>query len=345
MTAAPDTYTGNAFTEIDFDRPGRQIGYVNFPHSPHGDAWGVTPVPMAVLSGTAGPTVIIEGGNHGDEYEGPITIAEIARTLNPGRLRGRLILLPAVNLPAVMAASRTSPMDGLNFNRSFPGDPLGSITAQIAAYMTGRLFPMADAFIDLHSGGSSLEILPSAIVEPAQDTDLHARNVAATLAFDAPWTVEIANLGDPRTATASACRAGLVVVGTEMRGQGTVSPDALALCRRGVFRVLAHLGVLNTPPDGTVPSQARGGILALGGTSAYVYADADGILEPLHALGTSVKAGEAAGIIHRPWDLSFEPRTLRFAADGILFARRHPGRVAPGNCCLVVASPGKVDRP
>ena len=57
-------------------------------------------------------------------------------------------------------------------------------------------------------------------------------------------TVVIGNLGDPRTATAAACRAGLVTVGTEMGGGGTVSIEALATCRHGVRNVLAHLGVL-----------------------------------------------------------------------------------------------------
>ena len=154
--------------------------------------------------------------------------------------------MPANNVHAVMAGQRTSPVDGLNFNRTFPGDPRGTITEQIAAFVTDEIFPLGDAFLDLHSGGSSLDIIPSAIIEPTDDAALHRRNIAAALAFGAPMTVVIGNLGDPRTATAAACRAGLVTVGTEMGGGGTVSLDALAICRRGVRNVLAHLGVL--PP-------------------------------------------------------------------------------------------------
>jgi len=50
------------------------------PHSPHDDAWGVTAVPIAMIRNGKGPTVIIEGGNHGDEYEGSIVISERGRT-------------------------------------------------------------------------------------------------------------------------------------------------------------------------------------------------------------------------------------------------------------------------
>jgi predicted deacylase len=337
MLDTSQIYTGNAFTNVDFDRPGRQLGFVSIPHSPHGDAWGVTQVPIAVIANGEGPTVVIEGGNHGDEYEGPIAIGELARDLDPGLIQGRLILMPANNVHAVLAAMRTSPVDGLNFNRVWPGDAMGTITEQIAAYVSQRIFPMADAFLDLHSGGSSLDILPSAIIEPTGDPDLHRRNVAAVQAFDAPYNVVISNLGDKRTATATACAAGLVTVGTEMRGRGTVSLDALAICRRGVRNVLAHLGVIEgeaaAKPDTERP------VLELAGPPAYVYAPVEGVFEPFHANGEKVAAGQPAGRIHRIWDLTAQPLTLHYGIDGIVYGRRHPGRVSPGNCCLVVASP------
>ncbi|MBL8597956.1 MAG: succinylglutamate desuccinylase/aspartoacylase family protein [Devosia sp.] len=337
MLNVPQSYTGNAFTNVDFDKQGRQLGFVSIPHSPNGDAWGVTQVPIAVIANGTGPTVVIEGGNHGDEYEGPITIGELARDLDPGAVQGRLILMPANNVHAVLAATRTSPVDGLNFNRVWPGDPMGSITEQIAAYVAHRIFPMADAFLDLHSGGSSLDILASAIIEPTDDAALHEKNVAAVQAFDAPYTVVIANMGDQRTATATACRAGLITVGTEMRGRGTVSLDALEVCRRGVRNVLAHLGVLEGAA--TSASRADRPILELGGAAAYVYAPIDGVFEPFHDLGEHVSAGQPAGRIHRIWDLTAGPVTVHYAADGIVYGQRHPGRVALGNCCVVVASP------
>ena len=330
-----------AFTNVDFDRPGKQIGFVMFPHSPNDDAWGVARVPLAVVCNGSGPTIILEGGNHGDEYEGPIVIAELIRELDPGEIQGRLILMPANNVHAVMGGQRTSPVDGLNFNRCFPGDPLGSITEQIAAFVSDEIFPRADAFLDLHSGGSSLVMIPSAIIEPTDDTELHRRNVAAARAFDAPLTVVIGNLGDPRTSTAAACRAGLVTVGTEMGGGGTVSREALSVCRRGVRKVLAHLGVL--PPERIEPARGDARILELPGPSAYVYATMDGIFEPFHARGDEVRAGSPAGCIHCTWDPGRPPETLAYQADGLLYGRRQPGRVRPGNCCLVVAAPYRGD--
>ena len=327
----------SAFTGIDFDRKGRQIGFVLFPHSPHDDAWGVTRVPVAVIANGNGPTVIMEGGNHGDEHEGPIVIGELARDLDPGKIQGRLILMPANNVHAVIASLRTSPVDGFNFNRTFPGDPAGTITQQIAAYVTDYILPMGDAFLDLHSGGSSLDFIPSAVIEPTEDEALAKRNAAAALAFNAPCTVVIPNFGDQRTATAAACRAGLVTVGTEMGGAGRVSSKALEICRRGVRNVLAHLGVLEGAPQSAATSEKQ--ILELRGTTAHVYAPSDGVLETFHGLGTTVSAGEPAGRIHRVWEPGHPPEVITYGCDGILYARRQPSRVRPGNCCLVVASP------
>lgn len=307
------------------------------PHSPHDDAWGVTRVPLAVIANGKGPTVVIEGGNHGDEYEGPIVIGELIRDLDPGVVQGRLILLPATNVHAVIAGHRTSPIDGLNYNRTFPGDPGGTITEQISAFISDHIFPIADAFIDLHSGGSSLDILPSAIVEPAENPALLQRNFAAAEAFDAPLIVVNGNLGDRRTATATACRSGLVTVGTEMAGGGRVSVDALALCRRGTRSLLAHFGVL--APQHAAPRKGQSPLFELVGAKAYVYATAEGVFEPLHENGRQVRAGEPAGRIHCTWDPARPPELLHYETDGIVYGRRHPGRVRPGNCCLVVASP------
>lgn len=321
---------------VDFEKPGKQIGVFHVPLSVHDDAWGVVPVPVAVIANGAGPTVILEGGNHGDEYEGPITLGEMIRELDPSSVSGRLIFIPAINQPAVVAAQRTSPIDGINMNRTFPGDPMGTTTRQIAAIVHDDLFPLGDVFIDLHSGGSSLDIIPSAVIEPGKTPEQHAANTAAAMAFGAPIAVVIDNRGDPRTATASAALAGMTVIGTEMAGGGTVSIDALALCRRGVRNVLAHLGVL--PPGFATPVETPSRLYELT-PRAHVIADDDGVFEPLHRLGTEVRAGEPAGRIHFITQPARAPVELHYRADGILYGRRQPGRVRPGNCCLVVATP------
>ena len=325
------------FTDIDFERTGKQTGFLNLPSSVHDDAWGVVRVPLTVIKNGSGPTVILQGGNHGDEYEGPIVLGELIRDLDAARIAGRLIIVPAINTPAVEASLRVSPVDGLNFNRTFPGNTLGSITEQLSAYVNDVLFPLADAFVDLHSGGSSLSIIPSAIVEPSADPELVRKNRAAVLAFGAPLSVIISNFGDPRTSTASAVRAGIVTVGTEMAGKGTVSLEALRICRSGVRNVLIHLGVIEGEIQRSAPADGQA-LFEIPGTHAYVMATQAGVFEAYQDLGETVHAGQPAGRIHFLTDPGRPPEELFHRADGIVYGRRHPGRVRPGNCCMVVAS-------
>ena len=325
------------FTDIDFEADGKQVSTLNLPHSPHADAWGVMAIPIAVLRNGTGPTVLLAGGNHGDEYEGPIILGGMIRDLDPAAIQGRLIIVPAINTPAALAGRRTSPVDDLNFNRCFPGDPHGTMTSQIAHYVHDVLFPMADAFVDLHSGGSSLDILPSAIVQPSEDADRGRRNLRAGLAFDAPLTVLLDNLGESRTSTASATRAGLITVGTELGRGGAVSIDALAIGERGVRNVLAHLEVMETPDAAAPGARPRSRVVRIPGAAGYVYAPAAGVFEPFHEKGAVVEQGAPAGQVHFLDDPARPPMPAQYGSAGMLYCRRQPGHVERGNCVAVVA--------
>ncbi|MCC7275149.1 MAG: succinylglutamate desuccinylase/aspartoacylase family protein [Alphaproteobacteria bacterium] len=321
------------FTDIDYEREGKQVGFLHLPYSPHTDAWGTIPVPVAIIRNGDGPTVVLMGGNHGDEYEGPIVLGRLIRELDPRAVRGRLIFLPAVNLPAVRAGSRVSPVDGKNMNRTFPGDPLGTPTEQISHYVDSVVFPLADAFMDLHSGGSSLDIVPSVMMQRPEDAGLRGRTLDAVLAFNAPLTVVMDTLGERRTSSAAALARGLVVIGSELGSAGAVSLDGLAVCERGVRNVLHHLGVLPLDPP---PERRPTRLMQIVGADSYVFAPADGIFEPFHPLGTWVEKDQPAGQVVFLDDPGRTPVVARFRRAGYLFCRRAPGRVERGNGVCVL---------
>ena len=66
---------------IDFEGAGKRQGYIRLSVSSHESAYGFVPIPMVVIAGTPGPTTLLTAGNHGDEYEGEVTLANLARTL------------------------------------------------------------------------------------------------------------------------------------------------------------------------------------------------------------------------------------------------------------------------
>ena len=65
---------------VDFEHDGVQHGHLKLPHSRDDSAWGAIMIPISVVKRGKGPTVLLSGGNHGDEYEGPVALFHLART-------------------------------------------------------------------------------------------------------------------------------------------------------------------------------------------------------------------------------------------------------------------------
>jgi hypothetical protein len=326
---------------LDLDRNGRQVGHLRLPHSSNRSAYGWIGIPIAVIRNGSGPTVYLGAGNHGDEYEGQVTLVRLIRELDPARIQGRLIVLPAQNLPAAMAHSRCSPIDNGNLNRSFPGEPDAPDnrpTAAIAYYIEEVLLPLCDALLDLHSGGKTLDYVPSALIRrEGPDDPLLEAKLAVLGAFAAPigYVVEggaaVSGGGEMApTLNAAAARKGALSLGTELGGAGTLTPDTLEVARRGVYNVLAHLGVLESSPYAGQGPRTR--LVRVGGPDYYIHAPCRGVFEPAYRLGDEVEAGQVAGWIHQI-DAPDEPaREVRFERAGIAFCKRPISAVERGDC-------------
>jgi uncharacterized protein len=324
------------FPEINLDGDGRQTGFLRLPYSVHRSAYGWIPIPIATIGNGAGPRILLMAGNHGDEYEGQVALGRLIRSLEPAEVRGHLIILPSANFPAAMAGSRTSPLDDGNLNRSFPGDPTGGPTEQIAYYIESELLPRVEFVLDLHSGGSSLTYLPSTLGRRPETPAAVDRATALMQAFGAPigYLVDGGGWGD-HTITAAAARVGIRHMSTELAGGGQVTQAALHIAEGGVRRVLHALGALAAPPP---PAEHQTRLMQVSGQDYYCYAPEPGLFEPLVELGAEVEAGTLAGAIHphdTPWR---EPAVARFNRAGTVICKRVPGRVERGDCLYHLAS-------
>ena len=74
---------------VDFSRDGVQHGFLKLPYSRDDSAWGAVMIPISVIQHGAGPTALLSGGNHGDEYEGPVALSKLAQSLSVGDVNGR----------------------------------------------------------------------------------------------------------------------------------------------------------------------------------------------------------------------------------------------------------------
>lgn len=317
---------------VDFEADGIQHGHLRLPHSSDASAWGSVMIPIAVIKNGDGPTALLTGANHGDEYEGPIALFDLAADLQPEEVTGRVIIVPAMNYPAFRAATRTSPVDKGNLNRAFPGRPDGTVTEKIADYFQCALLPMADIVLDIHAGGKTLDFVPFAAAHVLSDKEQQARCVDAMEAFNAPYSMMQLEIDAAGMYDTAAEEMGKVFVSTELGGGGTATGRSAAIGKKGVRNLLIHAGILNGVP--VAEPSIR---LDMPSAECFTFSEHDGLLEPYVDLGQAVGKGD---LLARVWPIDrtgLPAADYRAKMDGILAARHFPGRIALGDCLAVLA--------
>ena len=318
---------------VDYEKDGKQHGFLNLPWSRDDSAWGAIPLPITVVKRGGGPTALFTAGNHGDEYEGQVALHKLAHALQPEDIAGRVIILPALNFPAVQAGTRTSPIDKGNMNRVFPGRPDGTVTEKIADYVTRHLLPLADLVADIHSGGKTLEFLPFAAAHLLpNDSALEARCIAAMEAFGAPYAMTMLELDAVGMLDTTAEEMGKVFVSTELAGGGTLRASTVAIADRGLRNLLVHAGIL----PGKV-ERAPGRRLDMPDGDCFVIGRDRGLIEPCADLGETVGKGQVIARVYDAERMDRAPAEYRAKRSGLLAGRHFPGLVKPGDCLAVVA--------
>lgn len=321
----PVVSIGAPTSEIDLDAEGKHHGYVRIPFSSHRSAYGWLPVPIMTIKSGEGPTALLIGANHGDEYEGVSIFIDLFQKLSPEDIAGRIIFLPAANAPAAFAGRRTSPLDHDgegNLNRLFPGLKNGPPTDTIAWFITNELVPRSDAIFDLHSAGSSSNHWPSCKIRLMGDERKDAMQMEFLELFGAP----LALVGDrvhESTLSGVALPQDIIYVSTELGGAGTITPWIRDMGDQGLKRCLKRMGIL--PADfPTDEPRFKTQKMNMQNEENYIFAYEEGMFEPRVEVGDKVEDGQFAGYIwniKQPWKA---PTELFFKRGGTVFTKRHP---------------------
>ncbi len=239
-------------------------------------------LPYTVVQGAqAGPKLLVTAGIHGAEYAS-IEAAVRASQISPQNLSGTLVVLPITNPPAYRARSiYTNPIDGQNLNRQFPGDPDGSFSQQLAAWLTENAIRQVDALIDLHGGDMIEALTPFTIF-----TDGDERAQALAEAFGIPLLVSSAPGG---TTIGAGFKNGVPSILAEAGGNGLWPESDVARLEHGVTRAMQFMGMLPGAPE---PLPTR-----LLTQFAWLRADHDGLWHPAVGAGETVQAGQDLGRI------------------------------------------------
>ncbi|MFI0424697.1 succinylglutamate desuccinylase/aspartoacylase family protein [Spongiactinospora sp. 9N601] len=272
---------------------------------------------------SAGPRMVMFGGVHGDEPMGAETVRRLVAAIDPAALRGTVVLVPVANPYAHAALTRNTPLDGMNLNRTFPGDRGGSVTEQLAAVLC-EILTGADYFIDYHSGGNF------ASVDYAY---IHDEGAEMSKAYGC--RVLYAGTPYPGSATGWALTHGIACMVSELGGGGQRIDEYLARGLDGTLNVLRTLNMLPGEPVAPPADQVVVGTLStlrptVGGTMLCEYG--------VDRIGERVAKGTVlARIVHPATSEELEVLTAPYEPSILVLGRESLTNVAPGDYGLMVA--------
>jgi len=224
-----------------------------------------------------GPIVFVTGALHGDEINGCGAVRQLIQDQDFQILRGAVVLIPVVNLPAFERHSRYLP-DRRDLNRSFPGSANGSLAARMAYTIFHELVMHCDYGIDLHTASVRRTNYPTV---RGDLTESAVRRLA-----EAFGTEIIMNSKGPKNSfRREACHAGCPTIIMEGGEVWKVEPGIVETAVRGIKNVLRELRML----EGEIESPAYQIVID---KSTWVRAERGGFLDFHIKPGDIVKKGQ-----------------------------------------------------
>jgi predicted deacylase len=223
----------------------------------NGDAG--TSIPFTIIRGrTAGPVLLLVAGTHGAEYVPIVALQRLRTAIDPGTLRGSVLLVQVANMPSFLARTiYYSPADNKNLNRVFPGKPDGTLSERIAHAITQEFIERATHVVDLHCGDGNESLRPYSYWITTGDPKVAeaARSMALAFGLD-HIVVDGSRPVDPAASvylSNTAVTRGKPALTTETGGMGIVDEESIGLVQQGVAGLIRHLGMRadGPPPVGT----------------------------------------------------------------------------------------------
>jgi predicted deacylase len=266
-------------------------------------------IPVVVVNGSApGPRVSVTAGIHGAEYVSIAALRRVALGLDPAAVHGSLVAVLTAS-PAAFAARTiyVNPLDGLNLNRQFPGDPDGSPTQRLARWLTENVIAGSDAFVDMHCGDMNEALVSFTGIEDTGDPAVDARSRELAEAYGLRYLL----IGpSPGTTTTAAATLGIPAVLGEVGGQGRWPEEDVTLHAAGLRRLLRAAGLIDEAPaepafdTETLPSEA------------WMRATTTGYWHPAVRVGDRLVAGAVVGEVQDAFGTVLERPTAPM--DGVV---------------------------
>ncbi|MBI2193354.1 MAG: succinylglutamate desuccinylase/aspartoacylase family protein [Planctomycetes bacterium] len=322
---------------VDWDSPGRRDYFVRFEHP---TAWGECLVPVTILVGpeaSADRGLVAIGSTHGNEYEGPVAIKHLLAEMDERHVRGRIILIPVLNVCAFKAGTRDTPEDGVNLNRAFPGHARGSITFRLADFVHRYIFPRVHVVIDLHSGGLQMRFTPCTSFHRVPDEDQQKAMMETARDFGCRFTMMYQDL-TAGLLTSTAERLGRITIGSELGWGQAVSAEGVSMGKQGILAAAVRQGLLrgDLPPNRHCPRSEQV-LVDNSDLDCYVLSPFEGHFEPAVPCGGWVAKEQLIGWVHDFDRIDDPPVELKSPHDGFVLCQAWQATVFRGEVVSVVS--------
>lgn len=250
--------------------------------------------------GSGNDKVCFTAGVHGDEVTGIYVAQQLVAYLESHPpVKGCVEIIPIVNQLAHERLVRRCPVDNLDLNRVFPGEPNGSLSEALAWSVYNETRDAA-TLVDLHCcGGFGLPYVLSVYSEAAAVRDLVSR-ITLPNAIHSEGTEGQLFTEATRRRGQAAC----VIELPSAYGRGAINLAYADDCLEALLNLLRSLGMLHGDVTGSSPC-------FLGKLKDREVRET-GTFFPLAAKGRWVKGGEVAG--------SLLGQPVYFEEDGLLMA-------------------------
>lgn len=256
-------------------------------------------IPLVVVNGAhPGPRIALIAGVHGDEYDCCDGLRRFLADVDPAELHGTIVATPQANPTSFENFSRHNPVDHLDLNRCFPGNPDGFLTQRVADSLCRHFVDGADYLLDMHSGGMVLGLVPFVGFDssPGEIGEKSFRLAQATGIETLYAAIPFSNV-----LRLIAAERGVASILVEIGSEGRMREELAEYARMTIATVLHDLGMVPARDVWTFNTVAEHTIVRAAATGEFLHAPTGGFLRHSVELGQVVAAGQLLGELVDPF--------------------------------------------